>query len=43
VEEPVVETIWSNGNIIGLTLAIIATIIVIGGIVFYTATNKQRG
>jgi hypothetical protein len=33
---------WTQGNIIALTLAIIAAALIIGGIVFYTMSSKKR-
>jgi hypothetical protein len=33
---------WTQGNIIALTLAIIAAVLIIGGIVFFTMNSKRR-
>jgi hypothetical protein len=33
---------WTQGNILALSLAIVAVVLVIGGIVFYTVSSKRR-
>jgi hypothetical protein len=33
---------WTQGNILALSLALVAAALVIGGIVFYTVSNKRR-